>query len=197
MSHVSFEPAHAPQLRPERPWQEHAPLYVDLFADPAVASALWPGALGGPRSTEQALELLAADIAHWQRRPFGPWVFFEARTGVFVGRGGLQATVLAGQSCVELMYAVRPDAWGRGYASEMAAVALAHARRIGLVEVVGLTTTTNTASQRVLSRAGLRFESVLQYAGLPHRLARLSLRPTATARTPRAQAVGSSTSAPR
>src|SRR5262249_24876678 len=70
------------------PWREHAPLYRDLFADPAVAAALWPGAGRGPRSIRQALSILAEDIAHWQREAFGPWVFFEAASGLFVGRGG-------------------------------------------------------------------------------------------------------------
>src|ERR1017187_6336897 len=146
-------------LRSERPWQEHARLYRDLFADPAVAATLWPGALGGPRSERQATAILAADIAHWQERSSGPWVFFETTTGVFVGRGGLRAADVAGRECVELLYAVRSDAWGRGYATEMARLAVAHARRLGLADVVGFTATTNHASRRVLENVGVRFES--------------------------------------
>src|SRR5262249_34552297 len=116
-------PATQRRLRPERPWREHAPLYRDLFADPAVAAALGPGAGSGPSSTPQASSLLAEDIAHWQRESFGPWVFFEAGSGMFVGRGGLRRSTVAGSRCVEVLYAVRSDAWGEGYASEMAAVA--------------------------------------------------------------------------
>jgi len=150
-------------------------LYVDLFADRAVAAALWPGALGGPRTARQASEMLAADIEHWQRESFGLWVFFEAQTGMFVGRGGLRRTTVAGRQCVEVLYAVRSDAWGRGYASEMASVALAHARRLGLAEVVGLAATGNSASLRVLEKAGIRFEGVCERAGLPHKLGRFLL----------------------
>jgi ribosomal-protein-alanine N-acetyltransferase len=167
---------HVARLRAERPWREHARLYVDLFADPAVAASLWPAELGGARTQAQTLEILAADLAHWQQRHFGPWVFFEASTGVFVGRGGLRSTELAGEPCVELLYAVRSDAWGRGYAQEMAALSLAQARRLGIAEVVCFTTTSNLASQRVMQKAGMHFESVFERAGLPHRLARLSLR---------------------
>jgi [ribosomal protein S5]-alanine N-acetyltransferase len=161
------------RLRPERPWQEHASLYTDLFADPAVAAALWPGALGGTRSGTQASEILAADIRHWQEERFGPWVFFESATGLFVGRGGLRRCKVASSDCVEVMYAVRSDAWGDGYATEMATIAVAHARRLGLTEVVGFTTTTNRASRRVLEKVGISCRDVFEYAGIPHWLGRL------------------------
>jgi len=81
--------------------------------------------------------MLAGDIEHWQERSFGPWIFFEIATGMFVGRAGLRSTTIAGSECVEVAYAVRPDAWGHGYATDMAAVAVEHARHLGLVEVVG------------------------------------------------------------
>lgn len=162
------------RLRPERPWREHERLYVDLFADPAVAATLWPGALGGPRTPEQATEMLSADIAHWRKERFGPWVFFEAGTGMFVGRGGLRRTTLAEEECVEVFYAVRSDAWGRGYASEIACVAVAHARGLGLTDVVGITMTANTASRRVLEKSGMHFDEYLfEHAGINHWLGRL------------------------
>lgn len=168
-------PAKLTRLRLERPWQEHASLYRDLFADPAVADTLWPGALGGPRTTQQASEMLNADIRHWWQASFGPWVFFETATGVFVGRGGLRRTTVGGRDCVEVLYAVRSDAWGEGNATEMATTAVAHARRLGLAEIVGFAAITNGASCRVLEKVGMRFEATFEYAGLPHRLGRLIL----------------------
>jgi len=163
------------RLQPERPWREHERLYIDLFSDPAVAATLWPGALGGARTAGQATEILGADIAHWRDERFGPWVFYETASGVFVGRGGLRRTTVAGRSCVEVLYAVRSDAWGRGYATEMAMVAVAHARRLGLTDVVGYTMASNGPSRRVLEKSGLRFdeEEIFEYAGLTHWLGRL------------------------
>ena len=162
------------RLRYERPWLEHGQLYADLFADPAVAEALWPGALGGPRTRDQAIELLRADIEHWRREGFGPWVCCERATGVFVARGGLRRTTVRERPCVELLYAVRSDAWGLGYASEIAAAALAHAHKLGLTDLVGFTLTTNAASRRVLQKVGMRFEGeTFEHAGLPHLLGRL------------------------
>jgi RimJ/RimL family protein N-acetyltransferase len=162
-------------LRAERPWQEHFALYRDLYADRAVGAALWPGQLGGPRSPAQAEELLAGDIAHWERRGFGPWLFFERTTGLFVGRGGLRVGRIAGSECVELFYAVRSDTWGRGYATEMARLSIGEGRRRGIPEVLGLAATANLASRRVLEKAGLHVESTVEHAGIPHLLARIRL----------------------
>lgn len=179
-----------PALRYERPWRERVQLYVDLFADPLVGSALWPETLGGARTPAQAAALLEADIAHWQRQGFGPWLFFEAATGVFVGRGGLKRTRIAGGECVEVVYALRPDAWGRGYATEIALATLTRARELSLVEVVGIVSVDNPASRRVLEKAGLRFQAApIEYAGLPHWLGRVLMpQPTLGSRTARAVA---------
>jgi RimJ/RimL family protein N-acetyltransferase len=159
----------ARRLRAERPWQEHERFYIDLFTDPGVMAAIWPGVSSREHAEADAVQLLVADVRHWQGRSFGPWVFFESRSGLFVGRGGLRATTLGGRSCVELLYAVRPDRWGRGYATEMSALALARARELGLTEVVALTTLSNRASRRVLEKSGMRFDAdTVEHAGLAH-----------------------------
>jgi RimJ/RimL family protein N-acetyltransferase len=161
------------RLRPERPWQEHATLYRDLFADPPVAAGLWPRATGRPDTSRQALELLAGDIRHWAERSYGPWVFFETDTGMFVGRGGLHAASVGGEECVEVLYAVRSDAWGRGYATEMATLAVAYAQRLRLTEVVGFTAVSNRASRHVLEKVGMRIEATFERGGVDHWLGRL------------------------
>lgn len=160
------------RLRPERPWREHAGLYRDLLEDPRVAARLWPGAPGDTRSGRRSSAILAADIEHWQSESFGPWPFFETATGGFVGRCGLRRATVRGRRTVELLYAVRPELWGAGHATEMAIVSMAHARQLGLEEVVGFAAVTNGASRRVLEKAGMRFEAIFQHAGMPHWLGR-------------------------
>jgi RimJ/RimL family protein N-acetyltransferase len=160
-------------LRNERPWLEHLPLYRDLFSNPEVAGMLWPGGLGGARSESQVAEILEADIRHWEARGFGPWVFFELATGMFVGRGGLRHSKIAGVECVEVGYALRPDAWGRGYATEIALLAVGESRRLGLAEVHGVVAPSNLASRRVLEKAGIRFEATVEHEGYPHLFGRV------------------------
>jgi ribosomal-protein-alanine N-acetyltransferase len=121
--------------------------------------------------------VLAHDRDHWNAAGFGPWAFFETAGGRFAGRAGLERTTVGGRPSVEVLYAVRRDAWGRGYATEMAHAAVDRARGLGLPEVVGFTLTTNFASQRVLEKTGLRFERELEHAGLPHWFGRLELTP--------------------
>jgi [ribosomal protein S5]-alanine N-acetyltransferase len=164
-----------PRLRGEPAGPRHAAHYGALFADPAVAATLWPGALGGPRTAEQAAAFARADGGCWAEHGFGPWAFFEAATSRFAGRGGLEPTEVGGRPSVEVLYAVASPLWGRGYATEMARAAVGRARELGLGEVVGFTLTTNVASQRVLQHAGLTFERELEHAGLPHWFGRLVL----------------------
>ena len=116
--------------------------------------------------------MLLADIRHWQEESFGPWVFFETDTGVFVGRCGLRRATVQGRDSVELLYAVRSDSWGEGHATEMATVAMTQARRLGLTEVVGFHRRHNGASRRVLEKVGMQFETIFEHAGLPHWLGR-------------------------
>ena len=72
-----------------------------------------------------------------------------------------------------MLYAVRSDAWGRGYATEMATLAVAYARRLELAEVVGFTAVSNRASRHVLEKVGMRIESKFERAGVDHWLGRL------------------------
>jgi ribosomal-protein-alanine N-acetyltransferase len=167
-------------LRGERPQPAHAPHFVELFGSESVAATLWPPPHGGPRTPAQARELLEQDLAHWATEGFGPWIFFERDDGAaFAGHAGLRRGVLDREPILEVLYAVHPERWGRGYATEMARAAVERARQLGLSEIVGFTLTTNLASQRVLQKAGLRHERTLRHAGLPHWLGRLRLDPSA------------------
>jgi RimJ/RimL family protein N-acetyltransferase len=163
------------RLWPERPWREDVGLYRELLDDPAVAATLRPGALGAARTLGHTGAILTADIEHWQRESFGPWLFFDTATGMFVGRCGLRRASVLGRSSVELLYAVRSGLWGAGYATEMAMLAMVHARRLGLEDVVGFTAVTNRASRRVLEKVGMRYETTFEHAGLPHWLGRSHL----------------------
>lgn len=57
---------------------------------------------------------------------------------------------------LQLMYALLPAWWHRGYATEAAAAAIAAAKRRGRQDVVAATDIPNAASQRVLQRLGFR-----------------------------------------
>jgi RimJ/RimL family protein N-acetyltransferase len=159
-------------LEVRRPEPGDEARYFELFSDVGVGRTLWPGEMGGPRTREEAAEIAANDFAHWEQHGFGPWLTFDGET--FAGHGGLKSTDVGGPG-VEVLYSLRSELWGRGLAKAVALRAVTFARELELPEVVGFAWTENPASIHVLESAGLRFEHVIQHAGLPHWFGRLAL----------------------
>jgi ribosomal-protein-alanine N-acetyltransferase len=73
---------------------------------------------------------------------------------------------LSGVNEVEIGYALYPQFWGRGLATEVAAACLELARgQLHLDSVVAVTTPSNGASQRVLLKIGLLHEREIVLEG--------------------------------
>jgi RimJ/RimL family protein N-acetyltransferase len=147
---------------------DHLADITALLGDPRVGETL-----GGAQSPAASRAILARHVEHWRVHGFGLWAFTDRATGAFVGRGGPQHTYLDGRSEVELAWAVVPDRWGEGLATEMGALALDVAfGRLALPDVVAVTLPANTASRRVMEKLGLTYERDVVHATLPHVLYR-------------------------
>jgi RimJ/RimL family protein N-acetyltransferase len=84
---------------------------------------------------------------------------FAAEAPDFAGWFSLKPAASVGldPADVELGYRLRPAVWGRGLATEGAGLLLRRAfTELGVDRVVATTMTVNTASRRVLEKAGLR-----------------------------------------
>ena len=160
------------RLRCLRPTPGDAAGYRALLLDPAVQHWLRPRPLQ-PMHAEQAEEILTRDVRHWAEHGYGPWLLRDRGTDALVGRAGLSWTTATGEFAVELAWALLPDRWGAGLATEAARAAVARARSLGIDEVVAFTVPTNLASRRVVEKAGLRYERDFEHVGLPHVLYRL------------------------
>jgi len=79
-----------------------------------------------PMSGEQALRFAERMENSW-KRGVGKWLAYEKTTGAFIGRGGPSWVTLEGAECVEIGWALRQEAWGRGYATEIRRAGLDHA----------------------------------------------------------------------
>lgn len=93
----------------------------------------------------------------WQRRRLGyaPWTVRNRADGAILGWGGLFEDPFEPGWGVELGYWFASSVWGRGYASELAAVSVVEAQgRLGLQELRAFARPDNTASCRVLEKAG-------------------------------------------
>jgi RimJ/RimL family protein N-acetyltransferase len=141
---------------------------LSLDGDPQVMRFL----TGTTRSLAQIRDEVLPDLAgcHLRFPGFGYWAAENLAGGEFIGWFGLRPVTPTddaiehwpdahGQTGVaSLGYRLRRSAWGRGYATEgaRALVRLAFTG-LGVREVVATTMAVNTASRRVLEKAGLRY----------------------------------------
>lgn len=140
-----------------------------MHRDPEVMATL-----GGIRSDELSADILAQLMAHWDAHGFGYWMAHDRASGAFVGRGGLRRVVVGGGDEIEVGYALMPQYWGRGLATELArACVRVGFERIGQPSLVAFTLPTNRASRRVMERVGFAYERDVIWAGMPHVLYRL------------------------
>jgi [ribosomal protein S5]-alanine N-acetyltransferase len=171
MSTSTIERFETERMVLERLRIDHAPELSRLLRDPRVAATLSP--TGAPPSEPEVVALLEAKVEHWDRHRFGMWLMRDRETGEMVGRGGLQYTYTAGLHDVEAAWAVAPERWGQGLATELAhACVEVGSEQLGLLEIVAFTLPDNVASRRVMEKAGFTYERDIVHAGLPHVLYR-------------------------
>jgi RimJ/RimL family protein N-acetyltransferase len=140
-----------------------------LHRDGAVMATL-----GGVRSDERTRAYLTQNLEHWAEHGFGLWIFRDRMSGAFVGRGGLRHVVLDGRSEVEVTYALARDAWGKGFATEIARVSLdVGFRQLALRDIVAFALPDNLASRRVMEKVGFCYERDILYEDLRHVLYRM------------------------
>jgi RimJ/RimL family protein N-acetyltransferase len=167
----SIERVETPRLVCERLRMEHVPEVSRLLRDPRVAQTLWPSA--EVPSEQLVIDSTADKERHWSRYGFGMWLLRDRATGEMVGRGGLQWTYVASLNEVEAGWAIVPERWGHGLATEMARAAIGVAfGPLGLHEIVAFSLPENVASRRVMDKTGFAFDREIVHAGLRHVLYR-------------------------
>jgi RimJ/RimL family protein N-acetyltransferase len=128
-----------------------------------------------PFTESDVFAKLSEDRWHWEEHGFGPWVLIERESGELVGRAGLRHQLVDGVREVELGWVVRPDRWGRGYATETAEAGIEWAPELGIAELVALIMKGNAASRRVAEKLGMGEAGMTLHAGLDHLVYRLSI----------------------
>jgi RimJ/RimL family protein N-acetyltransferase len=105
---------------------------------------------------------------------FGLWALEVPRLGFagFVGIGpklpfALSLPGIAPESH-EIGWRLARAAWGQGYATEAATLALRHAFEVlGLAQIVSITAVANAPSQAVMKRIGLTLRGAFEHPSLP------------------------------
>lgn len=162
------------RLTAERLREAHLDNLLRMDQDPRIMNTL-----GGVRSEDQTREYLQRNLDHWDRHGFGLWILKLRVDGSFVGRAYLRHLHIGGNDEIAIGYALIPDYWGMGLATEIAAAIVDLAfSQIGLDDVVAGSLPENWASRRVLEKIGGRYERDTVYKELPHVLYRISAEPT-------------------
>lgn len=157
----------AERLRPA-----HHEALVALLGDPRVARTIWPGE--EYPSEAMLLHSLGDKIDHWDRYGFGLWLLRDRATGAVVGRGGLQHTRASGADEIEAGWAIAPERWGQGLATELARACVdVGFLMLSLTSIIALALPTNLASRRVMEKSGFAYEKRVYYHGLDHVLYRV------------------------
>ena len=156
------------RLYAERLIEAHLPILRMMPTNAQIMATL-----GGVRSRAQTADYLERNLAHWGEHGFGLWILRDPTTGRVVGSSGLRHLQAEGLSEVELCFALFPEFWGRGLATDAARACVTIGREwLGLPSVVALTRPDTVAPQRVLRKAALVLEREITYAGLPRLLFR-------------------------
>lgn len=141
--------------------------WVAMFNDPEVVRFLPPGPALTIETFEGALE-----SRHAMEREIGyaMWAVDDARTGTFIGQCGIRPANSmdpdAGSE-IDLAYHFARASWNKGFATEAAIAVLAHGLGpIGLGSIIAVAEPENVGSWRVMEKAGMRSEGLVDIYGL-------------------------------
>ncbi|MDY0018824.1 MAG: GNAT family N-acetyltransferase [Anaerolineae bacterium] len=130
------------------------PVLVQLWTDPDVTRHM-----GGPRDPDSLQKSIAKDLQNPDPGPFDLWPVVEKASGQVIGHCGLLDKEVDGATEVELVYVFSKEAWGKGYATEIALALKEYAQTsLNLSRLIALIDLENTASEHVAIKAGLHFE---------------------------------------
>ena len=102
---------------------------------------------------------------HWQDHGYGWWAVASKQGGQLLGWCGLNILDETGET--EVLYLLKRAVWGQGLASEAARASVDYGfREVKLDKIVGLVHPENFASQRVLEKCGLTYETKLHMWGM-------------------------------
>lgn len=126
-----------------------------IYGDPATNTFNPAGPLPDQATADHVLETW---LACWRNHGFGPWaVSTNDEPAHVIGFGGLSHYDYGGVNRINLGYRFAVEAWGKGYATEVARAALENAfGALRLDDVYALVRPDHAASIRVLEKVGMR-----------------------------------------
>lgn len=138
--------------------------WIAMVNDPEVQRFLPPSAPVTLETFQGALEQRHT-LEH--ERGYATWAVDAKETGTFIGQSGFFPAEGKGPE-VEIRYHFDKASWNKGYATEALIAVLAYGfGPAGLDRAMAVVIPQNTASCRVLEKAGMRFEGIATYYDIP------------------------------
>lgn len=124
-------------------------VFASFMADEDVMRFL----TGAPMTRAEAWRSLAVNIGHWSLRGYGTWAVERKEDGAFIGRVGMINP--EGWPGLEIGWTLGKPYWGKGYATEAAAVSMRYAFLTQPVDrLISCIDPDNKPSQAVAARLG-------------------------------------------
>ena len=143
---------------------------IELCRNALVARGTWvmeyfPATL----TAEESADLLDRIRDEFSTEGFGPYAVERLSDGELLGFTGLHRVTFSGglEGQVEILWRLRHDAWGQGYATEAARACIAHAAKLGIPELVAFTFVGNGRSRRVMQKLGMTCVGEFDHPALP------------------------------
>jgi len=126
--------------------------FFSLSGDPEVMRYIRPVS-----TKEESDKFLKENIDYYKEFPSrGRWAVEEKENGTFVGSFAI-INIPSKPGSLQMGYSLIPNSWGKGYATELTIAGLNYFfANEELPEVYGVTEIPNTASQKVLLKAGFK-----------------------------------------
>lgn len=130
----------------------HVEILHTLWTLPEVKKYLWDDE---DISLSLVEELITKSIEYHHRKEFGLWVVHLQEENSVIGFGGFWP--FHEPQRIELLYGLKPNYWGQGYATEIATALLGYGKdTLSMQAILASTDEPNRASLAVLHRLGMQ-----------------------------------------
>jgi RimJ/RimL family protein N-acetyltransferase len=138
--------------------------WLAMVTDPEVRRFL----PSGPEpTTELARRVIGERQAMEAELGHAMWAVEEKATATFAGQCGLRPVDEGAGPEIDLAYHYSRACWNKGYGTEAAIAVLAHGLgSVGLDAVMAVVVPENVGSWRVMEKAGMRYEGLVDYYGM-------------------------------
>ena len=111
---------------------------------------------GPMKDLAEAQERISGWIHDWDEHGIGYWCVSALDSPQVIGVSGVRVMEWSGRHVLNLYYRYGPEAWGKGYATEVAAAAVTISKEdLPQLPVIARTRPTNLSSMKVAERVGL------------------------------------------